>query len=66
MCQVLGYEGDGIFSTKFENVTNNSQHHLFHFFGKGLLAHGHQVTGVFPQHSDIRNENYTEIVVEDR
>ena len=30
---------------------------------QGLLAKGHRVTGVFPQKSEIKNENYTEIVV---
>ena len=32
---------------------------------QGLLARGHHVIGVFPQSSDIRNANYTEIVVHD-
>jgi len=46
-------------NTKSHRMTQNA-------ILQGLLARGHQVTGVFPQHSDIRNENYTEIVVEDR
>ena len=31
----------------------------------GFLARGYTVTGVFPQGSKIKNEKYTEIVVED-
>lgn len=46
-------------NTKSHRMTQNA-------LLQGLLARGHEVTGVFPQHSDIRNENYTEIVVEDR
>jgi len=46
-------------NTKSHRMTQNA-------ILQGLLARGHQVTGVFPQNSDIRNENYTEIVVEDR
>ena len=32
---------------------------------EGFLARGYTVTGVFPQGSKIKNEKYTEIVVED-
>ena len=33
---------------------------------EGLLARGHRVTGVVPQSTEIKNVNYTEIIVEDR
>ena len=34
-------------------------------FLTGLLERGHSVVGVFPHESDIRHENYTEIIVHD-
>ena len=33
---------------------------------EGMLARGHQVTGVFPQKYKEKHQNYTEILVEDR
>ena len=63
--------------TQMDNTTPSSHILMFHPWNtkshriqqnallEGFLARGHRVTGVFPQSSNIKNERYTEIVVED-